>query len=239
MLTNNEWAVWLIIFLPVLAFLINGLVMRPLAKEKNAKYSGYITILAIGGSFALALWGVIGLADEGSTEFSKKFATEWLTVGNNLSIEISVLVDNLSIMMALIVSTCSLMIQIYSQGYMHGDNGYMRYFTWMPLFTAAMLGVALSGNLLFTFVCWELVGLCSYLLIGFWFHKPSAAAAAKKAFVVTRFADLGLVMALVGIYYGMNTTAMDMGYNVFDIQHLPEIAHAAIVGGMISAPGFT
>lgn len=238
-MADNGLLVWLIILLPVLAFLINGLVMRPLAKEKNAKYSGYITILAIGGSFVLSLWGVINVADDGAVHFSQKFSTEWMSIGENLHIEISLLVDKLSIMMALIVSTCSLMIQIYSQGYMHGDSGYMRYYTWMPLFTAAMLGVALSGNLLFTFVCWELVGLCSYLLIGFWYHKPSAAAAAKKAFVVTRFADLGLVMGLVGIYFGMNSTALDMGYNVFDIEHLPDIAKEAITLGMISTAGFT
>ncbi len=239
MLTDSSLAVWLIILLPVAAFVFNGLVMRPLAKENNSRYSGYITIMAIAGSFTLSLWGVITVADEGSAHFAHKISTEWLTVGDNLTIEISLLVDKLSMIMALVVSTCSLMIQIYGQGYMHGDKGYMRYYTWMPLFTAAMLGVAISGNLLFTFVCWEMVGLCSYLLIGFWYHKPSAAAAAKKAFVVTRFADLGLVMGLVGIYYGMNTTANELGFNVFDIQHLPEIAHAAIAAGLLSSAAFT
>ncbi len=234
-----NYAVWLIVFLPVFAFLLNGLVMRPFAKEKNARYSGFITITAIAGSLGLSLWGVMSVADEGASHFAKKSAIEWLTLGDNLTIEISVLVDKLSMIMALIVSTCSLMIQIYGQGYMHGDKGYMRYYTWMPLFTAAMLGVALSGNLIFTFICWELVGLSSYLLIGFWYHKPSAAAAAKKAFVVTRLADVGLVLGLIGIYFGMNDTAMQLGHNVFDIQHLPDIAHAAIVGGAISATGFT
>src|SRR3972149_5714108 len=82
---------------------------------------------------------------------------------------------------AVFVSIVSLMVQIYSLGYMHGDEaGYYRYYTWMSLFTFSMLGLVLSDNLLFTFVFWELVGLCSYLLIGFWFHRKPAAAAAKK-----------------------------------------------------------
>ncbi len=234
-----DYAVWLIIFLPVIAFLINGLIMRPLAKEKNAKYSGYITILSIAGSLGLALWAVYSVADEGAKEFSHVISTHWLGVGDNLNIEISLLLDKLSATMALVVGVCSLMIQIYGQGYMKGDTGYMRYYTWMPLFTAAMLGVALSGNLIFTFVCWELVGLSSYLLIGFWYHKPSAAAAAKKAFVVTRFADLGFVMALVGIYYGMNETAIGMDTNVFNISSMHEVAHAAIVGGLLTTSAFT
>jgi NADH-quinone oxidoreductase subunit L len=100
----------------------------------------------------------------------------------------------------------------------------------MPLFTAAMLGVALSGNLLFTFICWELVGLCSYLLIGFWYHKPSAAAAAKKAFVVTRFADVGFVMALVAIWQHVGT---------FNIAELDDALQAAIVAGTLSTATFT
>lgn len=235
-------ALWLIIFLPVAAFVINGLILRPFFGEKHAKWAGYITIGAIGGSWALAIWSIASVvgADEG--KIPHVTGTEWLTIGegsDKLTIEISLLLDNLSAIMAFVITTCSLMIQIYSQGYMHGDTGYMRYFTWMPLFTAAMLGVALSGNLLFTFVSWEMVGLCSYLLIGFWFHKPSAAAAAKKAFVVTRFADVGLVLALVGIYYGMNETANGLGHNVFDIQHMHEVAKAAIVGGALTAGAFT
>ncbi|MDD5094995.1 MAG: NADH-quinone oxidoreductase subunit L [Dehalococcoidia bacterium] len=232
-------AVWLIIFLPVMAFLLNGLIMRPLAKEKHARYSGYITIACIAGSLGLSIWTVASVASEGTQEFPKQINTHWLSIGQNFDVEIGLLVDKLSAIMVLVVSICSLMIQIYSQGYMKGDHGYMRFFTWMPLFTAAMLGVALSGNLLFTFVCWELVGLCSYLLIGFWYHRPSAATAAKKAFIVTRLADIGLVLALVGIYHGMNDTAVSMGYNVFNIQHLPEVAHAAIIGGFLTTGAFT
>ncbi|MBM3131993.1 MAG: NADH-quinone oxidoreductase subunit L [Chloroflexi bacterium] len=223
-------AVWLIILLPVLAFLVNGLIMRPFAKEKNARYSGYITILCIGAAWGLAIWAVASVAGEDYSHFHKKIDTEWLTIGDNFSIHITLLLDKLSAIMALVVTTCSLMIQIYSQGYMHGDNGYMRYFTWMPLFTAAMLGVTLSGNLLFTFISWELVGLCSYLLIGFWYHKPSAAAAAKKAFVVTRFADIGLVLALVGIWRCVGT---------FDILEMPELFREGLITGAIAASTFT
>ena len=208
-----DYAVWLIIFLPVIAVILNGFVMRPVAKEKNAKYAGYITILAIAGSLALTLWALVSIVDEGSSHYQESINTSWLTIGDNFEIVIGLLVDKLSVIMALVVGICSLMIQIYGQGYMHGDTGYMRYYTFMPLFTAAMLGVALSGSLLFTFVCWELVGLSSYLLIGFWYHKPSAAAAAKKAFIVTRLADIGFVVALVGIWASVGT---------FDIVQLNE-----------------
>lgn len=225
-----DYALWLIIFLPVIAFLVNGLVMRPFFGERNARYGGYITILCIAGSFGLAIWAVASVASEDYAHFHKQIDTEWLTIGEGFSIHISLILDKLSATMALVITTCSLMIQIYSQGYMHGDTGYLRYFTWMPLFTAAMLGVALSGNLLFTFICWELVGLCSYLLIGFWYHKPSAAAAAKKAFIVTRFADIGLVLALVGIWSTVGT---------FDILEMPEAFRTGIEAGLISSATFT
>jgi len=100
------------------------------------------------------------------------------------------------------------MVQIYSQGYMKGDAGYARYYAFMSLFTASMLGLVLADNLLFVYVFWEMVGLCSYLLIGFWFHKPEAANAAKKAFIVTRLGDFGFLAAILLIFF--NTGTLDI-----------------------------
>jgi NADH-quinone oxidoreductase subunit L len=125
--------------------------------------------------------------------------------------------------MLIVVTLVSLMVQIYSQGYMHGDPGYHRYFAWMSLFTASMLGLVLADNLLFLFVFWELVGLCSYLLIGFWFHKPEAADAAKKAFIVTRLGDFGFLAGILLLYLNTST---------FDIHELHKLA---ITGALASA----
>src|SRR5438132_11159897 len=102
--------------------------------------------------------------------------------------------------MPVVVTSVSLLVQIYSPGYMAGDTGYSRYYAYMSLFTASMLGLVLADNLLQVYVFWELVGLSSFLLIGFWFHRPSAAAAAKKAFVVTRLGDLGFLVALLVLF---------------------------------------
>jgi len=118
---------------------------------------------------------------------------------------LSLIVDSLTAVMLVVVTTVSLMVQIYSQGYMHGDPGYHRYYAWMSLFTASMLGLIIAGNLLLMFVFWEMVGLCSYLLIGFWFHRPSAADAAKKAFIVTRLGDFGFLVAILVLYYNTGT----------------------------------
>src|SRR3989304_3841872 len=97
------------------------------------------------------------------------------------------------LLLPLVVTSVSLLVQVYSQGYMAGDGGYSRYFAYMSLFTASMLGLVLVDSILLLYVFWELVGLCSYLLIGFWFHKPSATRAAMKAFLVTRLGDVGLL----------------------------------------------
>ncbi|MBN1161222.1 MAG: NADH-quinone oxidoreductase subunit L, partial [Dehalococcoidales bacterium] len=116
----------------------------------------------------------------------------------------------------------SLMVQIYSLGYMaHDEAGYYRYYTFMSLFTFSMLGLVLADNLLFMFVFWEMVGLCSYLLIGFWYHRKSAADAAKKAFIVTRLGDFGFLAGILILYFNTGT---------FDIGQLHNLAVAGLIG---------
>ena len=125
-------------------------------------------------------------------------------------------IDPLTAVMIVVVSFVSLLVQIYSQGYMQGDSGYHRYFAYMSLFTASMLGLVMARNLVQLFVFWELVGACSYLLIGFWFHRPSAAAAAKKAFLVTRVGDFGFLLGLLYLF-SQSGEFLAEGLNVLDI----------------------
>jgi len=148
---------------------------------------------------------------------------EWLAIGDTV-IRIGVTVDALAAVMLIVVTVVSLMVQVYSRAYMHGDGGYVRYFAFMSLFTASMLGLVLADNLLFLFLFWEGVGLCSYLLIGFWFHKPEAARAAMKAFVVTRLGDFGFLVAILLLYANTGT---------FDIGELQHLALAGTLGGTV------
>ena len=187
---------WLIFLLPFLSFLCIGLVVRPFFPKLH-KLGGYITIGAVGISCALALW-VMGAVIAAPEHMLLVDDIQWVVLGN-LNIHIGVLVDALTAVMVVVVTFVSLMVQIYSQGYMKGDSGYLRYYACMSLFTACMLGLVLANNMLFMFVFWEGVGLGSYLLIGFWFHKPSAANAAKKAFIVTRLGDFGFLAAILSL----------------------------------------
>ena len=132
------------------------------------------------------------------------FDFTWLTFGT-ANLQLGLLLDPLGAGMALMVTFVSLLIFIYSHGYMKEDRNYTRFFCFLSLFSAAMLGVVLSNSLLLTFICWELVGLASYLLIGFWFHKPSAAAAAKKAFITTRVGDMGFLLGMLWLYSASGT----------------------------------
>ena len=191
-----EAAVWLIYLAPLTAFVViaGALRGRPLD-------AGRLTVAAVGVAWLLALWALdssIG-ADGGAGETIGFAPHEWVSIFD-LRVEVGVRLDGLTAIMLVVVTSVSLLVQVYSTGYMHGDGGYARYFAYMSLFTAAMLGLVLSSSLLQLFVHWELVGLASYLLIGFWFHRPAAAAAAKKAFIVTRFGDFGFMLALLLIW---------------------------------------
>lgn len=125
------------------------------------------------------------------------FNFEWLRFTDNLYINMGILLDPISVMMIVVITTVSLMIHIYSLGYMKGEKGFSRYYSQLSLFTFSMLGLVLATNVFQTYIFWELVGVSSYLLIGFYYDRPSAVAASKKAFIVTRFADLGFLIGIL------------------------------------------
>ncbi|HEX3015536.1 MAG TPA: NADH-quinone oxidoreductase subunit L, partial [Desulfobacteria bacterium] len=202
-----QWA-WLIPALPLFSFLIIGLVTK-----KWPKLSSAISIVCILTSFVLALWVDYGVFFSGTganlveEPFQRTFNwlvfdnIKWGVAGSPLTIEFGTLIDPISAMMLFVVSLVASLVQIYSLGYMHGDKGFSRYFAYQSLFASSMLGLVLATNLLQLFIFWELVGLCSYLLIGFWFFKVSAREAAKKAFMTTRVGDTGL---LIGMLFLLN-----------------------------------
>ncbi len=213
-----EGVVWAILLLPLGSLVANLLWTRP-----YPRWSGYVTIGSIGLAFLFSLWVLDSVID--SDGAALPFQThEWLAivspVGNDLIVNLGLRVDGLTAIMLVVVTSVSLLVQIYSQGYMAGDCGYSRYFAYMSLFTASMLGLILVDSILMLFVFWELVGLCSYLLIGFWFHKPAAARAAMKAFLVTRLGDLGLLLAIILIWTKVGT---------FDIAEIQELAVAGAI----------
>jgi NADH-quinone oxidoreductase subunit L len=200
-----ELAVWAILLLPIASMVTIAVVTR-----SYPRLSGYVTIGAVGAAFVLALWTLDTVidADGHALDFARH---TWLTIstdnqylqfvgGPSLTIDIGLRIDGLSATMLVVVTSVSLLVQVYSQGYMHGDAGYSRYFAFMSLFTAAMLGLVMVDSILFVFIFWELVGLGSFLLIGFWFGRPTAAAAAKKAFLMTRLGDVGFLLAIILIW---------------------------------------
>ena len=214
--------VWLIFLLPFLSFLIVSLILRPMFR-KQPKIAGYVTITAVASAFILSVITLCKLI-AAPDHVLKVADINWMFIQNGVNIHIGLMVNALTGIMLMVVTTVSLMVQIYSQGYMKDDAGYHRYYAWMSLFTTAMLGLVMANSLLLAFMFWELVGLCSYLLIGFWFHKPSAANAAKKAFIVTRIGDFGFLAAIILLYTHTGT---------FDIATLQGMAVSGALAGWV------
>ena len=220
-----EAVVWAIYLAPVASFVtIVALHRHPRFKDE---WAGWITIAALGVAWLAALW-TLDSAIEADGESLGFHAHEWVTLFN-LEVTLGVHIDGLSAIMAFVVTSVSLLVQIYSTGYMHGDRSYARYFAFMSLFSAAMLGLVLASSLLQLFIHWELVGLASYLLIGFWYQRPSAAAAAKKAFIVTRFGDFGFMLAVLLIW---------SKHGVLGIEEINELAITGAIGSAVLT-GFT
>ncbi|MYC28685.1 MAG: NADH-quinone oxidoreductase subunit L [Chloroflexi bacterium] len=227
----TEPLVWAIFFLPLLSFLLITLVIRPFF-NRYAVVSGYLLILALAVSLALSL--VVLRQHYGGAELDFEPHT-WLNLGD-VVIQMGLLLDPVTSIMLVVVSGVSLLIQIYSLGYMRGDPGVARYFAYMSLFTAAMLGLVLSVNVVQLYAFWELVGVSSYLLIGFWHDRPSAAAAAKKAFIVTRIGDVGFLLAIIYLaFHGPEFAAQ--GLNPLHIPDIWQAAQPLATGGAVLGGG--
>ena len=187
---------WLIPVFPVLAFAVIVLVTK-----HNKKLSSGIAIAGIATSWVLS-WGVLitSIAQHvGMGEHAFHLDARWLPTGSTW-FSMGVIVDPLTAVMLFMVPFVCLMIFIYSIGYMHGDPRYSRFFAYISLFACGMLGLVIAGNLLLLFIFWEIMGLCSYLLIGFWFEKPSAMKAGLKAFLTTRVGDVIMLAGMLLLY---------------------------------------
>ena len=235
----TEMMVWSIFLLPLFAFIFISLVIRPFLNGYD-RVSGYVAIAAVAIGFLLSIQSVLEVwSNQGKIDWPSH---SWITVGS-LELSVGILMDPLTSIMLVVVSGVSLMVLVYSQGYMHGDPGYSRYFAYISLFTASMIGLVLAGNIIQIYFFWELVGLCSYLLIGFWFHKPSATAAAKKAFLVTRLGDFGFLLAILYLFansggiFAANAaefTNVGLSASAFDVSSVNFAAKSGFFAGSIA-----
>lgn len=188
----NALLLWGIPLLPLAGFLINVTMGKRLPKSAV----GGIACLLPAGSFALSAWAAMSVfAGAGLTHT----AFEWFSAGG-WSVDFGLTVDRLSAVMILVVTGVGTLIHVYSVGYMHEDEDFARYFSYLNLFMSAMLVLVLADNLILMFVGWEGVGLCSYLLIGFWFHDLKNADAGKKAFIVNRVGDFGFILGSIFLF---------------------------------------
>ncbi len=188
---------WLIIALP----LAGTVLLHFFGRYLKEPLSGWVASAAIGGSFVIALVAAIPFI-QGGEHGETVLLWEWMpAIGANLEI----LWDPLSALMALVVTGVGALIHLFAIGYMHGDERFHRFFTYLNLFTTSMLTLVLAGNYAMLFLGWELVGLCSYLLIGFWYTKSAPPPAAKKAFVVNRIGDFGFMIGLMIVFTTFGT----------------------------------
>ncbi|MEI9913376.1 MAG: NADH-quinone oxidoreductase subunit L [Bacteroidota bacterium] len=200
----NATTIALIPLLPLAGFLLLGLFGRTAFKNS----AGIIGTLLLLASTVLAVYTAYDYFTNSSVDFYRRevpLQLTWLRFSENLSIDMGILLDPISVMMIVVVTFVSLMVHIYSLGYMKGEERYPTYYAFLSLFTFSMLGLVLSSNLFQMYIFWELVGVSSFLLIGFYYNKPSAVSAAKKAFIVTRFADLGFLIGILVLSFYSGT----------------------------------
>jgi len=224
---------WLIPVLPLVAAGVTSLLPR-----RRKATAATLAIGSMAGGFLLALCAFAAtLGHEGHGPFRETFSFNWLQFGGQW-LQLGWVLDPLTSIMLLMVTLVGMLIFIFSVGYMSHDENFTRFFCFLSLFAAAMLGVVIANSLLLLFICWELVGLTSYLLIGFWYHKPSAAAAAKKAFITTRIGDLGLLLGMVWLYAESGTLLFyDHGMGCMEQSALTALLAKGTVAGLTVSTG--
>jgi NADH-quinone oxidoreductase subunit L len=204
----------LITIIPLFCFLVLGLFSKRLTPFTGGVLGTAGMFITTCLSYLAAYNYFFGIHPSQGFTAIEPYSILWLSFTENLQIHLGILLDPLSVMMLVVITTVSLMVHIYSLGYMKGESGFVRYYSFLSLFTFSMLGLVVATNIFQMYIFWELVGLSSYLLIGFYYDRPAAVAASKKAFIVTRFADLGF---LVGILI------LSFYYNTFDFAALTDL----------------
>ena len=203
---NFSYSAW-ILLIPLFMFVVIGLFgnrFKPIVSA-IAGTTGLFVIWLLALVAGYQYFFVQGTGPDGA--FPKVIAASmrWINFTDTLYIDMGLLFDPISVMMLVMVTSVSLMVHVYSIGYLWGEKGYMRFFATLSLFTFSMLGLVVATNIFQMYIFWELVGVSSYLLIGFYYERDSAVAASKKAFIVTRFADLGFLIGILMLSYATGT----------------------------------
>nr|BDR61867.1 NADH-plastoquinone oxidoreductase subunit 5 [Hewittia malabarica] len=190
---------WIIPFvpLPVPMLIGAGLLLFPTVTKNLRRMWSFQSVLLLSIVMAFSIYLSIQQINRGSIY---QYVWSWI-INNDFSFEFGYLIDPLTSIMSILITTVGIMVLIYSDNYMAHDQGYLRFFAYLSFFSAAMLGLVTSSNFIQIYIFWELVGLCSYLLIGFWFTRPGAANACEKAFVTNRVGDFGLLLGILGFYW--------------------------------------
>jgi len=199
---------WLIPVLPLVGAMLVGLGLISVSEvtSRLRKLNATFIISLLGGAMTLSialLWSQI----EGHPTYTRTL--EWAAAGN-FHLNMGYTIDHLTALMLVIVTTVALLVMVYTDGYMAHDPGYVRFYAYLSLFSSSMLGLVLSPNLVQIYIFWELVGMCSYLLVGFWYDRKAAADAAQKAFVVNRVGDFGLLLGILGLFWATGSFEFDI-----------------------------
>ncbi len=221
---------WLIPLFPLVAAAIQSLLPRG-----QRKLSAGLCIIAMGVSCILAVRAFLATLGGEHHEAERVFFNfTWFQFGNT-RLDMGILLDPLTAGMAVMVAFVGFWIFVNATGYMAEDDNFTRFFCFLSLFAASMLGLVISNNLLLLFMCWELVGLCSYLLIGFWYFKPAAAAAMKKAFITTRIGDVGFFLGILMLYWKTGTLNLYTADHTGALEQAGALAHVTGLWGLSAA----
>ena len=198
-----------VLIIPIVMFLFLGIVGVKLSKKTAGLLGtcamGVTTLIAYASALTYFFGTSQGQIVDGVRQQLAVLDVTWLQFTENLVIKLGILLDPISAMMLIVITTVSLMVHIYSLGYMDGEKGFQRYYAFLSLFTFSMLGLVVATNIFQMYIFWELVGVSSYLLIGFYYTLPAAVSASKKAFIVTRFADLGFLLGILILSFYTDT----------------------------------
>ncbi len=190
---------WLIPTLPLLGAMIVGIGLISLNKATNSlRQILAVFIVSIIGTAMVLSFGIFWSQLQGHETYTSSI--EWASAGD-FHLQMGYTIDHLTSVMLVIVTTVAFLVMIYTDGYMAHDPGYVRFYAYLSIFSSSMLGLVISPNLVQIYIFWELVGMCSYLLIGFWYDRKAAADACQKAFVTNRVGDFGLLLGMLGLYW--------------------------------------